>query len=189
MSKSSYKCIDISNYVKKRKFTFRPDLVMQLIYKRDQILPMLVQEKAKKYIVPIKDCVHCEQKRNNASEYILTKLSTRDFLCKKHTALYDYEQCKDKAAKIEYKDRIYYLFGEYIATPMPTDIDGLYVIWFGYIKQDKFSVFAINKKYFEGIENIQNDITKEILTSNAIQLNEWILVLDEHKPILEKINK
>ena len=180
------KCLDIKEYVRKRKISFRPDLVMLLIYKRDQILPMCVQQKAKKYLVPVKDCIHCQKKKEKIAHNIIA-LCPRETLCKKHAAVYDYEQCKERIAKIAYKDKTYYLFGEYILTDMISDPEGFYVIWMGTIRQDVFSVYAINKKYFEGIEENAIDITKNILQYDALQLNEWVLYLNGDRPVLENI--
>lgn len=179
--------INLRDYLKKRKIPFRPDLVIQLIYKRDQILPMFAQKKAKKYIVPVKDCIHCNKRKNKATD-LLSQLNTRELFCKKHAAIYDYEQCKGKIAKLRYKDKTYYLFGEYIATQMHSDPEGLYIIWMGTIKQNSFSVFAINKRYFPDIEKANIDITDDILSADTLQINEWLLIMDKEKPILEKVN-
>lgn len=186
--KQNYHYINLREYLKKRKIPFRPDVVMQLIYKRDQILSMFVQKKAKKFIVPVKDCIHCKKNKSKMMD-VMSQLSTRELFCKKHAAIYDYEQCKGKVAKINFKDRIYYLFGEYIATEMHSDPDGLYIVWVGTIRQNSFSVFAINKRYFPDIEKENIDITEDILSADALQVNEWVLVLDKEKPILEKVNK
>lgn len=186
--KNNYNNINLREYLKKRKIPFRPDLLIQLIYKRDQILPMFVQKKAKKFIVPVKDCIHCNQRKNKMMNYG-NQLNPRELFCKKHAAIYDYGECREKIAKIHYKDRTYYLFGEYIVTEMHTDPDGLYVVWMGTIKQDSFSVFAINKKYFPDIEKTNIDITKDILSADTLQVNEWVLILDNEKPILEKVNQ
>jgi hypothetical protein len=183
------KCLDMKEYVIKHKIPFRPDLVMLLIYKRDQILPMCVQKKAKRYLVPVKDCIHCKKKKERVTHNIISLLSPRETLCKKHASIYDYEQCKDKITKITYKDKTYYLFGEYILTEMPTDPDGFYVIWMGTIRQDNFSVYAINKKYFENIESNAIDITNDILSKEVLQLNEWILYLGGDRPIMENIKE
>lgn len=188
MSKlSNSKCLDIKEYVRKRKLSFRPDLVMLLLYKRDQILPMCVQQKAKKYLVPVKDCIHCQRKKEKIAHNIIALLSPRETLCKKHAAVYDYEQCKERTVKITYKDKTYYLFGEYILTDMPSDPEGFYVVWMGTIRQDVFSVYAINKRYFEGIEENAIDITENIFQYDAIQLNEWILYLNGDRPVLENM--
>lgn len=190
MQKQNYNYINLREYLKKRKIPFRPDIVIQLIYKRDIILPMFVQKKAKKFIIPVKDCIHCKKNKEKMMNIVpQSDTSVRELFCKKHAAIYDYEQCKGRISKINFKDRIYYLFGEYIATEMYSDPNGLYVIWMGPIKQNSFSVFAINRKYFPDIDKENIDITEDILSADALQVNKWVLILDKEKPILEKVNK
>ena len=83
MSKlSNSKCLDIKEYVRKRKLSFRPDLVMLLLYKRDQILPMCVQQKAKKYLVPVKDSIHCQRKKEKITHNIIAFKSKRNIMQK-----------------------------------------------------------------------------------------------------------
>jgi len=182
---------DILDYVKKHKLTFRPDVLLQLIAKRDQLMPNMVHQKAKKYIIDTSECIHCIRRQDYAIQHNIQ--DPRAWLCKKHASLYDWEVLSKHCARIYIEDIPFWLFGEFVATPMQHDLDGLYVIWFAKLDTDrsensKYAIFTINRRYFPNIDTRGMDITKFVYEQDIIKLgNSWVLVMDDEKPLLEEV--
>lgn len=146
----------------------------------------MVQEKAKHYIVEPDKCLHCQERKKQSENW--ERVNARDLLCKKHASIYDWSMSSKRCGKLIYKNRIFWLFGHYAVTDMPSDENGLFVIWFSPPEQNRYATFSIHKKYFAKLEESGVDITGEIQSSQYILYNgAWILSLDEEKPFIEKV--
>jgi len=159
---------------------------MQLILNWNKIQTGMVQEKAKHFIVDPAKCMHCQERKKQAEKW--EHVNARDLLCKKHASIYDWSMSSKRCGKFVYKNKTFWLFGNYAVMDMPSDENGLFVIWFSPPDQNRYATFSIHKKYFGKLEECGIDITKDIEDSQYILYNGvWILSLQDDKPFIEKV--
>lgn len=169
----------IENYLRKRRLSIRPDVIPSIISKYSQFVDNMIKVKVNKKIISVDKCIHC----------INLKSKNIDAMCKKHTALFDYDNFIKKGAVFNYNNKKFILFSNYALTIMNNE-EGYFVICFSksYLKQGGFTVFAINKELFKDIDNLKlKDITSDILKEKFIVFfNTFILDVTNGK--IEKIS-
>lgn len=175
--------LNLDTYVKKFRLHVRPDIIAQVISKHHAFTEFMITQTVKKYMSDPEHCLYCREKRHkyypDGMSVIPTNIPPADYkamLCKKHASVYVYESHMYKTAKLIYKDVPYVLFSNYAIRPMPTDKRGLYVISFSPIVRNKFSLFALNNKYFPKLECVAKDITEDIVSHDLLTVsNLWML--------------
>lgn len=181
--------LKVETLIKKFKLSVYPYTILHLLASFDKLQPRMIQDKAKKYIVSPEQCIHCKQKK----EYVISRhnkhVSSRNLMCKKHISIYDWSwgNTAAKSAMLTFKERQFCLFTEYAITPMLTDDDGLFVLWFSTLDRDKTNVFGIHKKYFPDIFEKGKDITSQIFKYRYLMYDDsWILDVTSY-PLLERV--
>lgn len=175
--------------IKKYKLSVYPYTILHLLTAFDKLQTRMVQDKAKKYIVSPEECIHCKKKKEFIIEKNNRHVSSRNLMCKKHISIYDWSWggVANKSALLTFKERQFCLFTEYAITPMLTDDDGLFVLWFSTLERDSTNVFGIHKKYFPDIFKKGKDITNQVFKYKYLMYDDaWILDITEH-PLLEKV--
>lgn len=187
---SNSSILKIETIIKKYKLSVYPYTILHMLTAFDKLQTRMVQEKAKKAIISPEDCIHCRDKRDfyikNNNKYAY---SSRNLMCQKHASIYDWSwgNTAKNSAILTFKERQFCLFTEYAVTPMTTDENGLFVLWFSKLDKNKTNVFGIHKKYFADIFTKGIDITNHIQEYRYIMCNDaWILDMNDN-PILEKV--
>lgn len=175
--------LNIENYLKQKKLYVQPHVIIKIITDFTKLQTKMIQEKAKKYIISIEDCIHCQEKRKNNPEITTTQIS-RKTLCKKHRAIFDWKNKNTtKTAIFNYHDRVFHCFTDYAAIQMPTDPNGVFVIYFG----NSDVVFGLSKTFFKNIFDVGVNITSDILQYQILLSKNWIVNMNSQNPIIEKV--
>lgn len=161
--KDTFKILNLNQYVKTHAFAFRPDLPMLILSNIKHIVLKMNNRKGDTNLVSAEDCSYCKKVKNGK--------------CRKHFAISTYPNVlKNKMGLMEYKGLRFQLFGDYALVQMDNDPDGVYLIWFmpifmtNNLKSPKIFLFALNKKYFKGLDlNQGKDITEHIFKHNLWQ--------------------
>lgn len=178
--------LNLDNYLKQKKLLVYPYVIMKLLtdFNRLQTQKM-IQEKAKKNIINIENCIHCQARKKKYKNN-----QHKNLLCQKHTAIYDWKtKNRNKFVIIKYNDRVFQCFSEYVLTQMTTDPNGVFVLWFSDIHRVKEAVFGLTKTFFPKIFEIGFDITEDIFQYKYLLYNDWIVNLELNNPTIEKVNE
>lgn len=172
--------INLKEYVAKHKLQFRPETLMQFILNFNELTKNMVQKIALKKTIEPDDCKYCKD---------LQEKNGRNSFCKKHKAIFDWKKVNMTRTGVGmFAEHKVHLFSNYVLVDMPTDTDGVYVIYIA-TNRDKDSdfVYCLNKSYFNGVFETGYNIDN-LFNENVILINKNIqLYWDGGLPRLERI--
>jgi hypothetical protein len=115
--------------------------------------------------------------------------SGRSLMCRKHASIYDWSWGKTSqtCGILNYQDKQFCFFSEYVLTNMNTDSDGLFVLWFSQLEKNKNAIFCIHKKYFQDV--FEKGICMDSILNYKYLLynNHWVLDMTR-APVLERVD-
>ena len=171
--------VNVKDFIAKHKLQFRAETLMQFIVNFESLSHNMIQKVALKKTIDTDDCKYCKE---------LQEKTGKTSFCKKHRAIYDWK--KSNLAKTGvgiFNSRKIQLFGNYALVEMPTDPNGVYVVYIA-TNRDKDSdfVYCLSKDYFENVfetgYNIDNLFEKNVILINKDTQLYW----DGGLPRIEK---
>ena len=157
--------INIKEYISKHKLQFRAETLIQFILNFNDFTHNMVQKVALKKTIDTSDCKYCKE--------IQDKTGSKNSFCKKHKAIYDWKKVNvNKTGVGIFNGYKIQLFGNYALVEMPTDKNGVYVIYIASNREkDSNFVYCLNKEYFDGVFDVGYNIDN-LLDTNTILINK-----------------
>ena len=171
--------INLKEYIAKYKLQFRPETLIQFILNFNELSKNMIQKVALKKTIDTEECKYCQE---------ITERTGHNSYCKKHKAIYDWKKVKaNKTGVGIFNNHKIQLFGNYALVEMPTDENGVYVVYIASNREkDSDFVYCLSKDYFEGVFDVGYNINN-LLDKNVILLNRDVqLYWDGGLPRVEK---
>ena len=155
--------VNLKDYITKYKLQFRPETLMQFILNFDNLSHNMIQKIALKKTIDSEECKYCKE---------LTEKTGHNSYCKKHKAIYDWKKTNtNKTGVGVFNDHKVQLFGNYALVDMPTDENGVYVVYIASNREkDSDFVYCLSKDYFEGAFEVGYNID-DLFNKNVILIN------------------
>ena len=159
--------INVKDYITKHKLQFRAETLMHFILNFNIFSKNMIQKVALKKTIDTEECKYCKDMQE--------RTGNKNTFCKKHKSIYDWKKINiNKTGIGMFNGHKVQLFGNYALVDMPTDDNGVYVIYIA-SNRDKDSdfVYCLNKEYFEGVFE-QGFNIDHLLSENTILINKNI---------------
>ena len=172
--------INLDQYIKENKLCFRPGIVLDLIERFNKLKPQMVQKLALKKTIEPSECQYCKTAREISND--------RQMFCKKHKAINEWSKIDiETTGRVNLFNHKLQIFGRYVITDMPTDANGVYVLWFG-TGEEKDCVYCLSKTYFPGVFDKGFDISSLINPDSiVVYKNTQLYWEDDGIPRIENI--
>ena len=171
--------IQLEKYIKQHRLLFKPEFLINVLLKFNKMKDSMVQKVAFKKSNKEASCKYCDAVKASSNGLVQ--------FCKKHRAVHDWKDINISRTGVGklYGGYNIQIYNRYVIVSMPTDPNGVYVIWVG--KDDEYSVYCMSKEYFPGIfENGFN--INDLLNENHVVVYKNLQVYwDENNPRLESI--
>ncbi len=173
--------IQLDKYLTQNKLLFKPDFFIRVLTRFDKLKDSMVQKVALQKANDPETCKYCDS--------IKESTNGKFQFCKKHKAIHDWETLDvDKSGVgmlFGYKVQ---LFKRYCICSMPTDDNGVYIIYFGNSSDKGDCVYCVSKEYFPGIFETGYNISSLYSENNVVVYKHKQIYWDNNNPRLIILN-